>query len=73
MKTYRVNLIRSERACTREGLEPKATEVHIGDFDTLEEAKEAYDNTETGTEVDKVLLLLDDENNISEEIETTYS
>ena len=72
MKTYRVNKIRSERACEREKLEPKAFESHIGDYETLEEAKMAYENTSIGTETDKILLFIDEENNTENEIETTY-
>lgn len=72
--TYRVNQIRSERATVREGLEPRTIEKHIGDFYSYEEAKEAYDNTGTGMEVDKELIKLvgtgiNDEEAI---IETTY-
>lgn len=75
MKTiYRVTQIRSERATVREGLEPRTIEKQIGDFDTYEEAKEAYDNTGTGMEVDKELVKLvgtgiNDDETI---LETTY-
>jgi hypothetical protein len=75
MKTiFRVNQIRSERATVRESLEPRTIEKHIGDFETYEEAKEAYDNTNTGMEVDKELVKLVG-NGINDEetiIETTY-
>lgn len=69
---YRVNQIRSERACIREGYEPKTIDKHIGDFETKEEAMEVYNSTGTGMEVDKQLLFIDEEKNICEEIETTY-
>jgi len=72
--TYIVNQIRSEKATLREKLEPRTIENHIGDFDTYEDAKESYDNTPIGMEVDKELVMLEftgvnDEITI---IETTY-
>lgn len=72
MKFFRVNQIRSERACLRENLEPKAFEKHIGDFQTKEEAMAAYEATATGMEVDKIIFFIDEENNINEEVVTTY-
>lgn len=72
MKAFRVNQIRSQRAVQREGLEEKAIEKHIGDFPTKEEAIDVYNSTATGMEVDKQLLFIDDENNICEELATTY-
>lgn len=73
---YIVNLIRSQRATEREGLEPRTLESNKGDFDTLEEAQEVYNNLSIGMEVDKELVLLevnDDMHVVYEEIiETTY-
>lgn len=68
MKNYRVSQIRSQVAVEREKLEHPAYEKHIGDFSTLEEAKEAYRQTQTGIEVDKELTNIE----TGEVIETTY-
>lgn len=68
MKNYRVNLIRSERAITREKLEHPAIEKLIGDFETIEEAIIAYNDINIGMEVEKQLINL----NTNEVIETTY-
>ena len=65
---YRVNQIRSKRATERENLEVGTVEKFIGDFETLEEAKEVYSQTATGMEVDKEIINLE----IGEVIETTY-
>lgn len=65
---YRVNQIRSKRATERENLEVGTVEKVIGDFETLEEAKEVYSQTATGMEVDKEIINLE----IGEVIETTY-
>lgn len=72
MKTYRVNKIRSERACEREGYEPKEIEAHVGDYAELEEAINVYNDLHTGTETAKELLYIDDEQDITIEIKTTY-
>lgn len=66
--TYRVQQIRSKRATEREKLEPRTIEKVIGDFDSLEAAKEAYSEIKTGMEVDKELIELDTD----KIIETTY-
>ena len=65
---YRVNQIRSKRATERENLEVGTVEKFIGDFETLEEAKEVYSQTATGMEVDKEIINLE----TGEVIETTY-
>jgi len=65
---YRVNQIRSKRATERENLEVGTVEKVIGDFETLEEAKEVYSQTATGMEVDKEIINLE----TGEVIETTY-
>lgn len=65
---YRVNQIRSKRATERENLEVGIVEKVIGDFETLEEAKEVYSQTATGMEVDKEIFNLE----TGEVIETTY-
>lgn len=65
---YRVNQIRSKRATERENLEVGTVEKVIGDFETLEEAKEVYSQTATGMEVDKEIVNLE----TGEVIETTY-
>lgn len=65
---YRVNQIRSKRATERENLEVGTVEKFIGDFETLEEAKEVYSQTATGMEVDKEIVNLE----TGEVIETTY-
>lgn len=73
---YIVNLIRSQRATEREGLEPRTIEKNVGDFDTLEEAQNVYNDLSIGMEVDKELVLIEvsDENHIiyEEVIKTTY-
>jgi len=65
---YRVNQIRSKRATERENLEVGTVEKFIGDFETLEEAKEVYSQTATGMEVDKEIVNVE----TGEVIETTY-
>lgn len=65
---FRVNQIRSKRATERENLEVGTVEKFIGDFETLEEAKEVYSQTATGMEVDKEIVNLE----TGEVIETTY-
>ncbi len=63
MKTiYRVNQIRSQRATERENLEPRTIEKHVGDFDSMEDAQAAYNNTATGMEADKELLKIEGDN-----------
>ena len=65
---FRVNQIRSKRATERENLEVGTVEKFIGDFETLEEAKEVYSQTATGMEVDKEIINLE----TGGVIETTY-
>lgn len=69
---YQVNQIRSKRAVEREKLDERTIEKHIGNYATKEEAMIVYNDTDTGIEVDKQLLFVDEEKNICEEIETTY-
>ena len=68
---YRVNELRSEMACTRENLEPKSINRHLGDFETMEEAVEVY-NQIAGIEVAAQLLFIDEANNVFDEILTDY-
>lgn len=70
MKTYyRVNQIRSQRAVEREKLEHPTLERHVGDYDTIEEAEQVYNQTNTGIETEKELLKVT-EGKMSDEVET---
>lgn len=65
---YRVNQIRSNRAVQREKLDPRTIEKHVGDFETIEQALRAYDNTSTGMETGKEIVVIETD----EVILTTY-
>lgn len=69
---YRINLIRSKRACEREGIEPKMVDKHIGDFEDLSEAMQVYESLRIGMEVDKQLLYINEDDQICIELKTTF-
>jgi hypothetical protein len=68
---YRVNELRSERACTREKLEEKTISRHIGDYPTMDEAVDQF-NKIGGMEVAAQILFICEEKNACLEIICNY-
>jgi len=68
---YRVNELKSERACTRENIEAKTVNRHMGDFENMSDAVAKFDEI-GGSEVAAQLLFIDEENKICNEIACNY-
>lgn len=69
---YRAQQIRSRSACEREGYDyPEIEFLH--DFYNLESARECYDYLNTGTEVEKELVYINETTGEYKVIETTWN